>query len=157
MPDGDVEVREYDRRRNRRGEHVRSHRRRRRIPPAERPAFAALRRTGIRPPRRPDRSKVYYHVTRPEFVGPILSDGIRAQLMPDRIFLWDNLDSAKRYVDERRKDDIEAKEPPVDRIIVRVRLPRNIGRDKANAYGIPGGIAVHAEAIPPESIQGVTN
>ena len=124
----------------------------------ESPSFLAVRRrSGIRGRQSTSRKKVYFHVTRPETIGVILSDGLKGQFMSDRIFLWDNLESARRYVEERKEDDREANEVPVNRVIIRVTLPRRLRRDNGSAYGIPGGLAVHARSIPPEFIQGVTN
>ncbi len=153
-----VSVTGYKRRNRGRLEHVDGYTRRQESKLSDLPSFLALRRrTGIHAPRRPSTEKVYYHVTRPETVQTILSEGLRGQFMRDRILVWDNLESARRYVEERKQDGREADETPVKRVIIRLRLPRDLGRDEGSAYGIPGGLAVHSRGIPPEYIQGVTN
>lgn len=91
------------------------------------------------------RPETYYHVVRSDKADDLLKNGIKGREEVDgkrHIYLWDNRESAERYV-EMLKEDF----PNASHTILAVRVPKKDSMETWSTYGIPGAKSVDSNKI----------
>ncbi len=97
-----------------------------------------------------DRVRTLYRVVADDHLDDLLTEGLVGKEELDdvrRIYFWDNILSARRYVTMLHEDI-----PEQGFAILRVKIPEETPSVPADAFGIPGGHAMELDRVPPGNV-----